>query len=371
VLLNWRRLAALLTAIVGLLLAPSAMAEQVELRAIVFVSSPSQELDASLRDALTAQLSGSSAVLVFEHFSVDGAPLRRQVSEARSLAAAHDAAGVYWLDAQSEKDWLLYLAERSGDRVLVRRLEIETGGTAAAVEAVSVITRQSTDALLAGQTIGMQPVDVPAEGGASSEPSPQPAVPPASGAEEPKPRTPTVAGPPRRAIAIGIGYYGDSFASQIPWQSGMRFGASYRSSFGLYAGAGYVFFRESTVQAPHVAFQITRTPIDLGVGLELARGRLVPSVGLRGIVDVVHRQGISAEPPAVATPDTTLPVVFLSPRLQVGYTVSEALGVYLGGGVDFAINAFSFISRVDGRDDVLLSLRGVRLSAEAGLTFWP
>lgn len=367
----WRRLGALLTVLVGLLLASRVMAEQSQAKTVVFLSPPSEDLDASLRDALTAQLSGASATLVFEHFSVEGAPLRRQVSEARSIAVAHDAVGVYWLDAQSEKDWLLYLAERSGDRVLVRRLEIETGGAAAAVEAVSVITRQSTDALLAGQTIGMQAVALPPENppGAGEAPARGAAASaPGAAIEAPARAAPSVL---RRGIEIGVGYHGDSFAKQIAWQSGLRFGASYLSSFGLYAGAGYVFYRSSSVQAPNVAFEVTRTPVDVEVGVAFGKRRLVPAVGLRGIVDIVHRQGISTAAPAVPTPDATRAVVFLSPRVRLGYTLSPSLDVFLGGGVDLAINNFSFVSRADGRDDVLLSPRGVRPAAELGLTLRP
>src|SRR6185503_11183674 len=140
----------------------------------------------------------------------------------------------------AEKDWLIYLAEPHGERVLVRRIPVGADGTVAAVEAAAVITRESTEALLAGQKIGMEPIVMPAEPGAP----PAPATPTQPSA--PRPRTPA-APEPRHGVVLSLAYYGDGFARRIPWQSGVRLSAVFRSSLGLYAGLGYVRYSEVNI----------------------------------------------------------------------------------------------------------------------------
>jgi hypothetical protein len=331
-------------------------------RTVVFVSPQSEQLDAQLRDALTAQLAGGKAELVFEHFATAADTLRSQVSEARSLASAHDAMGVFWLDAAVDRDWLVYLCEPDGDRVLVRRITLESDGTAAATEAVAVITRQSSEALVEGQTIGMQAVDVPVETRAAPEKSSHPLT-----AQVPRP--PTVER--GRGFGISIAYVGDSPAREIVWQSGMHVAATYRARSGVYASAGFTLLKEMIVESPDLVFQVNRLPVELGLGVALGHGRLFPSLELAGIAEITGRHVVSAGPIYKATPDATRTAVFLSPRVRLGYTVSRMFEIYLRGGLDFAVNGFSFVTRVDGTTRELLKIHDFRPALEVGGSFWP
>jgi hypothetical protein len=355
--------------VVGLLLVRGARAQPPPVETIVFVSAASGELDASLHDALTAQLSGSRALLVFEQFATNAPSLRGQVAEARTLAVAHHAVGVFWLDAQTKGDWLVYLAEPAGERVLVRRMEVEPNGVAAAVETVAVITRQSSDALLAGQKIGMQPVELPPEPGPAEEGLRVSPRAPGTARLAPGPRNP--AGSRARGPTLSFAYYGDSVAREVRWQSGIRLGAGYRWGSGIFVGAGYVQYREAAVESPTLAFQIARVPLDAEIGLSFGHSRLVPGVELRGGMDVIRRHVVSAVSPLLATPDASRVVVSVSPRVRLDYSLSPVLGTYLDAGADFVVNGFSFVSRVDGQDRPLLSPLRIRPAVELGLTFWP
>jgi hypothetical protein len=360
---RYRGLCALL-AFAAALLAVGARAAESARRSIVFVEPASEQLDAALRDALTAQLSGGQADVVFEHFTQEGAPLRAQVSEARSLAHAHDATGVFWLDSQSDKDWLLYLTEPDGERVLVRRVEVEVGGSAAAVEAISVITRQSSDALLAGQTIGMQPVNLPPAPTATVDRS----VPPVM-------RALPLPGPvayPRQGPYLSVAYVGDyPYQQQVGWQSGAGVAVGYTFGVGVYLGAGSALLAPAEVSVPPGVFRLSRIPMYVEGGFSFGQGRLVPSLGFRAIVELLGRHAISTSNTFTGTPDSTRGVVLLSPRARGDFWLTPGLSAYAALGADFALNPFSFVSRIDGANRVLVEPLLPRPSAELGLTFRP
>jgi hypothetical protein len=117
--------------------------------------------------------------------------------------------------------------------------------------------------------------------------------------------------------------------------------------------------------------RLTRSPIHIEGGFAFGHGRLVPGVGARGTVEIIDRHAFSTSGTLTGTPDSSRAVVLLSPRLRLDYAFSLALSAYLSGGVDFALNSFSFVSRVAGLNRVLLEPHEVRPSIELGLSFWP
>jgi hypothetical protein len=334
---------------------------------VVFVDPSSDELDRSLRDALTAQLSGGPVALVFEHFAEGSAPLGRRMSEARALAASHHARGVFWIDTQADGDWLLYLAEPGGERTLVRRIEVEANGTDAAVEAVAVITRQSTEALLIGGTIGMAEV-------AHEAPAPK-VIPPTSTEEPqtpaPRPSPPAPTRPSFRGISLATAYAGDFPADAIGWNSGLSLSAAYHLAFGLYFAAGYTFIRDTQLDVSPILLRITRNPFYGEAGYSFGHGPVVVSLGGRVLVELLGRHAVSTSGSFSGTPDSTRTTVYLSPRARIDIGLSPALALYGALGADFGLNRFSFVSRVDGGDRVLLEPNVVRPAVELGLSFWP
>jgi hypothetical protein len=328
----------------------------------------SDELDRSLRDALTAQLSGGPVTLVFEHFTDGTAALAHRMSEARALAESHHARGVFWIDTQADGDWLLYLAEPGGDRTLVRRIEVEANGDDAAVEAVAVITRQSSEALLSGGTIGMEEVRRDTHPAASTEPptssrEPEPSPPPTPHASRSHPSF--------RGLSLSTAYAGDFPADAIGWNSGLALSAAYHLTFGLYFAAGYTFIRDSELEISPILLRITRNPFAAEVGYSFGHGPVVVSLGGRFIIELLGRHAVSTSGSFSGTPDSTRTTVYLSPRARIDIGLSPALAVYGALGADFGLNRFSFVSHVDGGDRVLLEPNVVRPAAELGLSFWP
>jgi len=335
-------------------------------RVVVFVVPSGVDLDAALRDALTAQLSGGGTEMVFEHFSEEATTLRRQVNEARALSVKYSSVGVFWLEAPMDKDWLLYLAEPTGDRVLVRRVTVEAGGTVAATEAVAVITSESTEALARGQKLGMTPVTLPPETLVAAK-EPSPFTPP------PAPR-PVPPPPPRdvpHGVSVALAYYGDSTAHEVPWQSGAHVDVTYRARMGLYAGLGFTFFREIDIEDPSLAFQVSRTPFDAMLGIALSRRGFRVGGEVRSIVEMLTRRNVSSSESFATSPGSTRALIYVGPRLRLEQDLTRSFALYAAGGIDVALNPFSFVSRVDGQDRVLLQLSEIRPAIEVGALLWP
>jgi hypothetical protein len=204
---------------------------------VVFVLPRSADaaLEKSLREALEAQFSGMQASLIFRTFDSDLPDLRSQARAARDIARALSARAVFWVEAAAGQEMLLYLSEPEAERILVRRLQTGAMSADASAEMVSIITRESTAALLAGHTIGMQPVQV------EPPPAPPPPVqPPAERPVPPKPRRSRPRSvPPRSGLSVDIGYQGNAFAPQEAWQNAVHFAAHWLSASGIYAGASY------------------------------------------------------------------------------------------------------------------------------------
>jgi hypothetical protein len=318
---------------------------------VVFVTPDPPELDAALHDAVTAQLSGVTVDLVFNHFPGPVPTLREQVMAARSVSGQRHAAGVFWLDTQNDKEWLLYLAEPAGNRVLVRRVPVDSDGTAAGVESVAVILRQSTEALLSGQTIGMQQVEVP------EEPLPRAAPPP----EEPPPLkvAPKREEPPLplRGLYLGVLYHGDAFASQVGWQSGVRLTGSYRWESGVHVGVGAT-----------VTMRIQRTPLDAHFGWSLVLGRWAPGVELRSKAEWVGRRNVADSVTVDGTDDRTRRLLSVSPNLTLDFVAKPGLFLHGGVGLDFVLNPFSYVIQGDAGTVTVLSPRARRPTAEVGIT---
>lgn len=342
-------------------------------KGVVFIPPPEANLDAVLHDAVSAQLSGVPVELSFEHFPGSPATLRGRVTAAKELSKAHAAIGAFWLTIEPGGDWLVYLAEPTADRVLVRRIAAGQEGAAASVESVAVILRQSTEALLSGAAIGMQVVEVPDD---TPKPAPAP-VPVAPTAPAAPPRCPPATALPCRpdyrfvGLALSTSYYGDSPASQIGWHDGLRVAAQYRFDSGITVGAGYVHTRDAVLREETVALRLRRTPVDVGLGFGLRFGRFFPSVEMRSQIDGISRRNLSVRPPLQSTADSSRTVVSLSPRGRVDYTATQALGVFIAAGVDVVFNGFSYVRRGDAGDISLVELRGLRPSVEAGIAFRP
>lgn len=328
---------------------------------IVFVVPAGTEADAGLKDALTAQLSGSESELVFEHFTPDATTLARQAGEAKALSQKYGPLGVFWLDAPPAAEWLLYLSVPPGDRVLVRRIAVEAGGIVAATEAVAVITSDSANALATGRAIGMEAVQLPPE---PTGPPPPPEIDPFAPPKPPPPPPPKPPEPPRTLVSIG--YVGDHPAQEIDWQSGARLGVAHRFPRGITLGGGYSLLRASNVRRPDVTFQVSRVPLDVSAGWLMDRRGFRLGFELRAVMELLTRDVVSTATSLQARPSSTRPLFLLSPRVRLEQDLGRSWGLFIDGGVGVALNSFSFVYRADTADAALLRPTRVRPVLEVG-----
>jgi hypothetical protein len=356
------RIAAVLFAVGVMLFANTAAADDPATKAVVFVPPP--DIETPLRDALTAQLSGVAVELVIEHFVSEPDSLKQNVEESHSLAAAHQAIGVFWLDVRAKDEWLVFLTVPAGRRVLMRRVPIGADGSVAAMEAVAVITRESTAALLAGQTIGMSEVVIPDE---PEKPVTIVIAPPSKTVPAPTKHV----WAPLSGFSFSTSYYVDVYAKDSGLSSGAAFVPAWRFASGVRIGASFVTFQPEEASVDGLAFLVRRYPIGVEAGYAYARQKWMLGLALRGVVELTNRHVLAALPPAAPTEDSQRAVVFLSPRLRFDYRVSEAMSLFLAAGADFALNGFSFVNRVDGVDRPVFEPLRVRPAGEVGVAFWP
>jgi len=338
---------------------PAAAAEVSDAR-VIFIGPANPALYAALHDALTAQLSGAPIELQFSRFERDDQGLREQLALAQRLSREQHALGVFWIDARVQNDWVVYLlAEGPSTRVLARHVNVEEGVTDAATEAVAVITRESSEGLRNGQVVRMQPVSIALEEPPAPAPAPCPAPP-----------APLPLGEFRGPLLF-VGYRGDYFSKDLDWQSGLRVAAGFRFASGVYVTGGYSFLQDAQVESGDFGFLLRRIPVDLGIGFGRRFGRFVPAIEIRGLAEFLSRDNLSTGSAYEATEGGTRLMAFFSPRLRLDVALSRTISLGVAGGIDVALNEFSFVSREDTVETVVLDPAGVRPAIEVGITVWP
>jgi hypothetical protein len=147
--------------------------------------------------------------------------------------------------------------------------------------------------------------------------------------------------------------------------------AGFRFASGLYVAGGYALLRDATVQAGDFTFLLRRTPLDLGIGFAKAFGRFVPAIEIRGLAELLSRDNVSTGSAYEATEGGTRLMAFFSPRLRLDVALTRTVSLGIAGGLDVALNEFSFVSREDTVERVLLEPANPRPAVEVGLTVWP
>lgn len=239
------------------------------------------------------------------------------------VAAEEGEAGMVarvWIDSTSPSETILYVADRSGSRVLIRRFP-RAGRIEIAREATMAALQTAVDALLHGGQIGVSREEARVELGVPA-PAPEAPAMPVREAERPPPDRVKLAvaapRPPREEIALGLGvsYEIGGYASNAlehgpvvalslerPFDRrvfGVTLSGQYR--FPMQAASGPVTLRvESGALRLAAVAQVTRSPLDL-------------RAALGGGVDVVR-----ADPGLVHVVDATLtPISRIDPVMRAG-----------------------------------------------------
>ena len=292
--------------------------------------------DAEMRqplDAARTQLAARGIDL--ERVDLEHAPDR---TTARALTMQRSARGVFWFDRSTPDEIGVFLAAHDGS-TFVRR--VSEPSPQARLEAVFLIVEHGSVALAAGDRVAMETVEEEEEPIEEPEPDP-PSQPEPEPAPESVPAEPTAVetgGKPRARFGVSLAYRGESFASNLPWQSGAALGAYADLGRSLRVGVEYAFVApwdspRSDVRLP-VGWRHGPS-LHIGVRSELTN-RFELSARLVGSVDLVHWRATDAGSQGVRVMGVVGPEIALRIRL-----VREAF-LELSPGVGVVLNRFAFV----------------------------
>lgn len=311
------------------------------------------EVRSALEDALATQLSLLHAAVYYAGpANRDGDPSER-VQSARRTAARYGAIAIFWLDAPANRPWVLYAADAGITRVVARRLGPQrTNSVEAAIEAVALIVRATTDALLHG------------------EPMPSEEAPETSEVSTPWPVERLVHG--TSGVRLSAAYVGTTFAKEKPWQQGLGLGAAWIWPSGSYLGLGFTIFERMHFDIPNGRFAVDRYPISLHAGLRFAVApfTFIGELGLELEIRNRTTESMSEAQLEPKGPDQNA-VFNICPKLETELAILPWLVAFGGVGLDFVVGNFPYTILMDSTEKTSISLEPylIRLNLQLGIAF--
>jgi len=322
---------------------------------VVFFAPPevSSKVRVALEDALTTQLTLIQTTLRYELGAVSKASPAERLQIAKVVAAKSGAIGVFWLDAAGDGPWLLYAVDGRAERMVVRPLAShqKSAEPEADIEAVALIVRATTQALLHG------------------EPLPSLTT---SGA--PQRKRDTSPWPVERldagqsALRVALSYVGTTFAKQLPLQHGFALRGAWLWPSGTYVGLGFTLIPTSKFDLQRVQFEIDRYPFSLHAGLRFGLSRLT-FIGELGVeLEVRKRRTLSAAG-LMPYPDERRIVYNVCPRLETELALAPWLVAFVSAGLDVVVGNFAYSSGNEEtmENTAILEPHWIRLALQVGL----
>lgn len=345
----------------SMLVARSVRAEHVEgpddvERVLFFVPTELRGPDRrALADALAAQFSLGTIEVVLADDDAPETALGAHIAAMSARASEAGAFAVCWIDAEPDGRWLVHVLDPVNDRLVVRPIDAAEERRGAAIEAVAVMTRDSAEAIASGVVV---PTPAPSR---APSPAPRPQATPTSPTPAPRPL--------HRPVRLSVGYAGHDFAPEVSWRHGALVSASWVTERGPLLGASWAPSQDVQIDSP-VRFEVER-PLVLaffgGYRWTASRVALDGIVGLT--VDAMSRH-TPAQPGVRVAGSSSRLATALSPRVQVEWAATAALGIYANGGIDIVLNNFKyFYDDTDPR--VVLDPHRLRLVVSAGVAVYP
>lgn len=339
-----------------------------ERRVVFVVPDLDEDADAQLRDALLAQFTLVQAELSFAPPRSMGRTQAERLSALAATAARADALAAFYLDVEPNGRWLLHVFDASRERLVLRPLDGSGAQRAAAIEAVAVMTRESTRALIEGQPL---PEPEPSRPVVVAETEPAPAPPPA-------PPAPSAPPPPssRRSWLrprLSLGYVATTFGDEGAARQGAAFSLGQRLRDDLRVSLG----ADLTLPVSHEAtppFEVRAVPVRVGVALRMAETRTL-ALELEGVVTLEWLVRHSLEPESTSP---TSPTVELAPdavdfvaaaglRAHGELAVGGPWALWIALGSDILFNPYAYVALRDRVSHELLALYRVRLVGQLGV----
>lgn len=319
---------------------------------IVLLAIPGTD-DAARTEAIAAHLSGLDVVVDTIEIDAMRGELVAKHALADGAARARGAIAAYWVESPRAGTLELYVVQPGRRAVLRREVSLDPDAPEASIEALGVVARSITSALVADADPDMESIPLP-EPVAAPAPEPEPAPPPPE-------RT-------RGRARLALGYVGTSYAKQLAWQSGLGFSAGWVWPFGLHLAADYTLMQRVRSTGDASSIVITRHPIAAAIGY----GHRFRSLYVEGeavaTLDYAVRRGTSSSPVLSPAPDRGHTTFGLGPRGRLAVIAGWRVELYLQAGVEFWLSTVRYaVESAAGQTDVLLQPRRVRAHTGAGV----
>ena len=336
---------------------PVAVETEPEPATTVVLLVAANEEDRERADAIAAHLSGLDVhVETVEVEAIAGA-LAEKHALAERAALEHAAVATYWVESPREGTLELYLVRPGRREVLVREVSLDPGASEAGIEALAVVARSATSALVTDAALDMRTLPLPEA--IEPPPAPAPKSPPT-----PPPKPPRTRGRAR----LAVGYAGTSYAREVAWQSGVGFAASWVWPFGLHLGAEYDLMQRVRAGEPGAALEIVRHPIAALLGYGHRFGSVYVEGEAVAILDYAVRHGTSTAPGFAAAPDRGHVTFGLGPRGRFAVVAVWRLELFVQVGAEFWLSAVRYaVDTAGGQSVVVVQPRRVRAHAGAGV----
>lgn len=320
---------------------------------VVFVDSTlDPSIAAPLGEALRAQFALISAELIVRNQEAPVGSLSERMTRAKALAHEHGAIAVFWIEPQSGGIWLVHMMDSERERVIVRPVDADAAHQEAAIEAVAVMLRDSTRALVEDAQQEPPP----------AEPAPSVAPPPPA-----QPSKPIAVAPSVRPWQLWAAYTAQDFAPEVTWQHGVGLGAAWHGLAPWHFGVRTFLSAPLTPQAP-ARISVQRFPVALSLGYRLPVGAFAFDASLGFSLEALRRASETSDVAGVAPePERTRILLALEPRARAEFRLLPFLGLFVGAGADLLLNPFRYISLEGAEQSRLLSVRPVRPVAELGV----
>jgi hypothetical protein len=310
------------------------------------------ELRYALEDALATQLSLLRTSLHYETSATPPTDPVERLQIAKQTASRLSALAVFWLELPVSGPWLLYAVDARAERMIMRPLAAHSQSPEADVEAVALIVRATTDALLHGEPLpATNPNVAPA---ASKQPTPWPVQQLPQG---------------ESALRISGAYVGSTFAKRLPWEHGFALRAAWIWPSGTYLGVGFTFIPALRFDIAPVRFNLERYPISLHAGLRFAFPPFTFSGELGAELELRNRRTLGATDTYVPDPDQLKVIYNVCPKLEAEYAVTSWLVLFMGAGIDVVVGNFAYtIRNMETQESTfILEPHWIRLTLHVGV----
>ena len=354
--------------------AQSSRAQSSEAPRVVFVLPELDETaDAQLRDALLAQFTLVQAELSFAAPRPMGRTQLERLSSLRATSERAGALAAFYLDVEPNGRWLLHVFDAERERLVLRTLDGSGAQRPAAIEAVAVMARESTRALIEGQPV---PVPLSSDLVVEALPASAPAAAPVAPAPEPAAQ----AAPQARAWQVprlSAGYVVTTFGDQSPARHGaaLTLGLRLHERWRVTLGADLTL---PTFYAASPPFEVQAYPVRAAVAGRVAAAQAL-SLELEGVATLEWLRRHSRRPeaqPAPASPaeaplepeaDDVHFVAALGLRAHGELALGGPWALWLALGSDLLLNPFAYVADRNQVRQELLALYRLRLLAQLGL----